>query len=120
MGSDGFRSLEVYRRSLELATQIHRAVQLWSRFDVSTVGIQIVRSADSVGANIAEAYGRRTYPDRLRILWLARGSLCELQHWIQTARERNLERPGDCKTRADELGRMLNGLARGWSRSPRD
>jgi four helix bundle protein len=34
----------------------------WSSFDRWTVGQQMVRSADSIGANIAEAAGRRTDP----------------------------------------------------------
>jgi four helix bundle protein len=92
------------------------AVSWWTPVDVWTVGVQMVRAADSVGANIAEAYGRRTDADRLRLLWVSRGSVCELQHWIAIARDRGLRVPARCDQRADEVGRMLNGLARAWSR----
>jgi four helix bundle protein len=71
-----------------------------------------------VGANLAEAHGRRTNPDRLRFLWMARGSVSELQHWIRAARDRDLALPKHAEERADELGRMLNGLARAWTPEP--
>jgi four helix bundle protein len=117
VSNEGVRRLKVYRDSLALAGELHAAARRWEAFDLWTVGIQLVRAADSVGANTAEADGRRTTPDRLRLLWVARGSLLELQHWIATARERGLPLPTRAEERADELGRMLNGLARSWSRT---
>jgi four helix bundle protein len=37
----------------------------WEKFAKNTVGEQLVRSADSVGANIAEAQGRFNYGERV-------------------------------------------------------
>jgi len=102
--------LELYRRSVLLADELHRAVWRWSSFDRWTVGLQTVRSADSIGANIAEAAGRRTDADQRRLLTIARGSGIELQHWLRRARSRGLPLPEEAQARAEELGRMLNGL----------
>jgi four helix bundle protein len=72
----------------------------------------MIRAADSIGANIAESYARRSHRDRLRMLWVARGSVSEVQHWIAAAQERGLKLPDQSHQTADRMGRMLNGLAR--------
>jgi four helix bundle protein len=115
---DGFRALAVYRASVALADELHAAVVFWRSFEAWTAGLQLVRAADSVGANIAEAYGRRTDADRRRLLIVARGSVCELQHWLDRAVERRLPCPAGAVEQANEVGRMLNGLSRSWSSRP--
>ena len=69
----------------------------------------MVRAADSVGANIAEAAGRWHTPDRRRLLIVARGSLYETEHWLTRAQARGLELPD---TDLQELARTLHGLIR--------
>src|SRR4051812_10850166 len=85
-----FRSLAAYRLSVELADELHDVVARWPQFDRASVGLQLVRSADSVGANIAESSGRWTTADKRRILLIARGSLYETEHWLDRARARGL------------------------------
>jgi four helix bundle protein len=108
MGSN-FNSLAAHRLSVELANDLYAAVARWPDFDRSTLGIQLIRSVDSVGANIAEAFGRWTAADKRRILLIARGSLYETEHWIDRARERGLIRT-DLSGRVAEIARALNGL----------
>src|ERR1700704_3552983 len=67
----GFRDLAVYRKAAEFSGEIHASVSRWESFDRGSVGIQLVRSADSVGANIAEALGRRGTADQRRLLFIA-------------------------------------------------
>jgi four helix bundle protein len=110
----GFEELVAYRRSATLADELRAVVGQWPSLDLWTVGIQLVRAADSVGANIAEAYGRRTDADRTRLLFIARGSTCELEHWLMRAEARGLPCPSAATERAREVGRMLNGLASSW------
>ena len=102
----------MYRRVSTLADRLRRAVTWWASFDKWSVGLQMVRTADSVGANIAEGAGRHALADHRRFLFVARGSACELQHWIERARARSLALPGGVMEEAVEVGRMLNGLIR--------
>ena len=59
----GFEELDVYRLSEDLADRVWDLVIPWDIFAKDTVGKQVVRSADSIGANIAEGCGRGTYKD---------------------------------------------------------
>ena len=104
-----FRDLVAYQRATGLANEIHGALAAWSSFDRWSVGLQLIRAADSVGANIAEAAGRLHAPDRRRLLVIGRGSLYETEHWLATAEERKL-----LDLRAlpplEEIARTLEGL----------
>jgi four helix bundle protein len=107
-----FRDLVVYRQSAALADSVYGAVWRWPPFDRWTVGMRLVRAADSVGANIAEAAGRRTDAEKRRFLIVARGSNLELQHWLDCAHTRGLALPIDARRGATDVGRMLNGLVK--------
>ena len=74
-----------------------------------SVGLQLIRSADSVGANIAEAAGRWTPADKRRLLLIARGSLYETEHWVDRARARGLIRT-ELDDRLAEIARALSGM----------
>ena len=51
---------------------------------------QFIRSVDSIGANIAEGYGRFHYLDKNKFYYYARGSLLESGHWIELLKERKI------------------------------
>ena len=107
-----FRDLIAYQRAVALADDLRAVVGDWPKLDQWTLGVQLLRSADSVGANIAEAFGRSSTPDQLRFLLFARGSAYELQHWIERAVARSLLPNDGFRGRAWEVGRLINGLHR--------
>ena len=104
-----FRQLAAYRLSVELAHSLHSVVEHWPPLDRKTVGPQLIRAATSVCANIAEASGRWHEKDRRRLLFIARGSLYETEHWIVYCEQRGLLERGT-SNRIDEIARTLNGL----------
>ena len=108
MGSS-FRDLVAYRRAGELADEVVRTVAGWQSFEKWSIGIQLVRSADSIGANIAEALGRWHTKDRRYLLMVARGSVYETEHWLLRAEARGLTSDGTA-AKLDEIARTLNGL----------
>lgn len=106
-----FENLEVYQLSENLADFIWDMVSEWDNFVKFTVGNQITRAADSIGANIAEGVGRGAYRDNRRFVKIARGSLYETKHWLRRAFNRNLisqEQIDHLKPIIDELSPRLN------------
>jgi four helix bundle protein len=106
-----FEKLRVYRLAEELADLIWNIVLQWDRFAKESMGRQIVRAADSVGANIAEGTGRGSYQDNKRFARVARGSLYETQHFLRRAFRRKLLSEADIKTLktlVDNLAPQLN------------
>lgn len=101
-----FEDLEVYQLSCKIADIVWDLVITWEQFPKDTVGKQLVRAADSIGANISEGSGRGSYADNHRFLKISRGSLFEVKHWIERAYKRNLltsEQKDKIKNLVDEL-----------------
>lgn len=90
MEKTNFENLQVYRLSEELADQVWKVVVRWQNIARDTLGKQLVRAADSVGANIAEGSGRGTDAELRRFLRISRGSLYETKHWLRCAYRRKL------------------------------
>src|SRR5688572_21357500 len=86
----GFEHLHVYRLSERLADDVWDVVHGWKTLARDTVGKQLIRAADSIGANLAEGSGRGTYKDNHRYIDMARGSLYETRHWLRRAYRRKL------------------------------
>lgn len=90
MKNSNFENLEIYQLSEKLADTIWNIVLGWNNLSTDTLGKQVIRSADGIGANIAEGSGRGTPIDNRRFLRMARGSLYETRHWLRRAKTRNL------------------------------
>lgn len=90
MGRLNLDELRVYKMAEELADRVWELVRPWGHFEKETVGKQLVRAADSVGANIAEGYGRASAADHQRFVRTARGSLYEVRHFLRRADKRGL------------------------------
>ncbi|MBZ0198896.1 MAG: four helix bundle protein [Ignavibacteriaceae bacterium] len=77
MSKTRFENLEVYLLAEELSQIVWNLVIKWDSFSKNTIGNQLVRSCDSVGANIAEGSGAGTSAEFSRYLKIARASLFE-------------------------------------------
>ncbi|MFZ1753745.1 MAG: four helix bundle protein [Caldilineaceae bacterium] len=90
MGYEPLEDTEVFRLAERICDRFYVLVQAWDAFDKRTSGDQLVRAADSIGANIAESYGRFGYGEQLQFLYYARGSLYETKYWVHRAQARQL------------------------------
>lgn len=106
-----FENLDIYKLSEKLSDQIWVIVVNWNKLDKDTIGKQLLRAVDSVGANIAEGNGRGTQNENRRFARIARGSLYESRHWLRRAVKRNLldkKQIEEIKLVIDELSPRLN------------
>ena len=82
--------LEVYNLALEIGEEVYSEIRDWEWFDKSTLGIQLIKSIDSIAANISEGFGRYYYKENKLFCYYARGSLTESITWITKALNRKL------------------------------
>ena len=87
---DELNKLNVYKNSMELGEALWPVIGDWNWFLKKCIGDQIIRSADSIAANIAEGYGRYSYREKLHFYYYARASWLETATWLEKARARNL------------------------------
>jgi four helix bundle protein len=85
-----FENLEIYQLAELLANEVWQIVLSWNYLAKDTVGKQLIKSSDSIGANIAEGSGRGSEQDYRRFFRIARGSLNETRHWLRRAFKRKL------------------------------
>jgi len=119
MARSNFENLEVYRLSEDVADQVWDIVAAWMPLARDTVGKQLIRSADSIGANIAEGAGRGSFQDNRRFIRYARGSLNETRHFLRRAFRRDLinkEMVCRLKPLLDELAPRLNAYLKSIGR----
>jgi four helix bundle protein len=88
--SNRLEDLEIYNLSEEFSNKIWAIVLQWDYFAKDTVGKQLVRSADSIGANIAEGFGRFHYKENKNFCYYSRGSILETKTWIKKGTIRGL------------------------------
>ncbi len=107
----GHQDLEVWQKGVEFVTTIYELTQRFPEHEVFGLRSQLRRAAVSVPSNIAEGAARETRADFLRFLFIARGSLSEIETQLLIAE--NLGYVADNQQpRADlaSLRRMLAGL----------
>lgn len=103
--------LQVYQISMEIGEKVWNIVIKWDYFTKDTLGKQLVRSMDSVAANISEGFGRYHYKDSKKFLYYSRGSLYETKTWLTKAKNRKLITEEDFRffdTEINTLGIKLN------------
>ncbi len=91
--------LEVYQLSEAFSDIIWHITMSWNIFNKATIGKQMVRSADSISANIAEGYGRYYYKESKQFFFYSRGSIQETKSWLSKCKRRKIIEA----TKVDEL-----------------
>lgn len=121
MAKTNFERLQVYKLAERLADDVWVIIVKWNVFARDTVGKQLVKAADSIGANIAEGTGRGTFVDNRRFVRIARGSLNETKHWLRRAYKRELlmdKEVRKLKPVLDELAPKLNAYLKSIGNVP--
>ncbi len=112
--AESFRDLLVYQKARELQRDIFLISQTFPKNENFSLTDQIRRSSRSVGANIAEAWGKRRYAGHfVSKLTDSDSEQYETQHWIETAVECTYLDPQQAAPlidRCKQVGRLLGGM----------
>lgn len=103
--------VRVLKVAEEVADAIYKTSSRWDEFARDVVGKQIARAADSIGANVAESFGRFHFGEKIQFLYYARGSLFETKYWLNRAMARELMTSVEKQnhtTRLTDIARQLN------------
>ena len=103
--------VRVLKNAEQVADAIFKIASRWDEFAQDVVGKQIARAADSIGANIAESFGRFHFGEKIQFLYYARGSVFETKYWLNRAAVRGLIPSADSQsyvTLLTDIARQLN------------
>lgn len=109
------RDLLVWQKSVDTVDLIYTLTEGWPKHEMYGLTSQLRRASVSVPSNIAEGNGRGSIPDYIRFLYLAYGSLMEVDTQIFIGLRRGYiapEQEAELMSRVSEIGKMMNGLIR--------
>lgn len=102
-----------WKKGIDLARAVYEATEAFPNAEIYGLTSQMRRAAFSIPSNIAEGAGRGTSKDFLRFLYIARGSLCELETLVVLAHDLGSLSTEACqslRSRIDSESALLNGL----------
>ena len=111
----GFFDIKAWQLADDLTVDVYETTRSFPRHQLYSLTNQMQKAAVSVAANIAEGSGRRTLTDYIRFLYMAKGSLAELEYYIHLAKRLgylSLDDHQRLETLQDETARVLWGFIR--------
>ena len=109
-----FEDLIVWQKAHRLFLDVVRDVEQFPNGRVSgVIANQLLRSASSISANIAEGFGRRMGKEYTHYLIVARGSTTETMDWYLKCRDLKLVGKDvfeERKSLLEEILKMLNKM----------
>lgn len=111
--------LDVYCLSRECSRDAWKIYDRLGWQERKLMGDQWMRSIDSIGANIAEGFGRFHYLDKNKFNYNARGSLTEGRHWTELLKERSILSEQESLTLMHKIDRLHLSLNK-YIKSTRD
>lgn len=109
-----YRDLEVYKVSRELSRLIFELSKRFPKEEMYSLTDQVRRSSRSIGAQIAEAWGKRKYERHfVNKLTDSDAEQLETQHWIEIARDCSYlteQQSTELLAKCCSIGRMLNTM----------
>ena len=82
MGATRFTDLRVYESANDLCVEIYQKTSSYPLEEKFGIALQMRRASASIGANIAEGFGRWTPKDQARFYEISKGSAEELRHYV--------------------------------------
>lgn len=108
-----YRELLVWQKSMLVVEETYRLVKLLPKEEQYSLSDQMRRAAVSIPSNIAEGQARNSTKEFIHFLWIAKGSVAELETQFMICVRLKYMMKSQIETvmnLLDEVGRMLNAL----------
>ena len=110
---NSYKDLIVWQKSLDLAVEIYKLPSLFPKEEVYGLTSQIRRASCSVSLNIAEGFGRNTTKSYVSFLYIAEGSLREVESAVILSNRLGFVKESSCEkvnSLIEEEMKMFNVL----------
>ena len=110
---NSYKDLIVWQKSLDLAVEIYKLSSLFPKEEVYGLTSQIRRASCSVSLNIAEGFGRNTTKSYVSFLYIAEGSLREVESAVTLSNRLGFVKESSCEkvnSLIEEEMKMFNVL----------
>jgi four helix bundle protein len=102
-----FRDLKIWQKGIEIVKSCYHLTKKFPESERFGLVSQMRRAAISIPSNIAEGNGRETEKEFLRFLYVARGSLAELETQYVLAGELGFGKSPELGAQMEEMYKML-------------
>ena len=119
MSLKNYKELKVWQKAYELCLRVYKITKQFPKDEMYGLISQIRRAAVSIPSNISEGYGRKTTREYVHSLYVAYGSICELETQILISHDLDYIGSGTFDKLQEEIGdveRMLKGLIKSLSK----
>ena len=109
----GYKNLIVWPKADEPCFLTYKVTMNYPKDELFGLVSQMRRCAVSIPANVVEGYGRRTSKDKMQFYYISRGSLNELEYYIDISYRFKYISEEEYKTLIylrEEVGKLLNGF----------
>ncbi len=113
MGS--YRELRVWEKAMDLVVEIYKLCKYLPKEETYGLSDQMRRASVSIPSNIAEGEGRKNNKEFIRYLYIAQGSISELQTQLEICVRLGYipnEQIAAAENYTEEIGRMITKLIR--------
>jgi four helix bundle protein len=110
---ENFKDLKIWQKGIDLAKTIYKITESFPAKETYGIVGQMRRSVVSVPSNIAEGFMRRHNKEYRQFLYIALGSLAELETQVIISEQLgflNKEESSKIQTNIDEIDKMTTGL----------
>jgi four helix bundle protein len=109
----GFRQLVVWQKAYDLSLEVYILTRTFPKSETYGIISQLQRAVVSIPANIAEGYERNHRKEYLQFLFIAKGSLGEVETYILLAKDLGYLKDADYAVideKRKTVSRLLKGL----------
>ncbi len=107
----GIENFRIYQKARELEKEIHFIIEKMPTSERFNLIDQMRRSSSSVPNNIAEAYGKYNFGQKIQSVQIARGETYEIRSQVESALQKNYLQDELAKKLINDYTELIKGIS---------